>query len=349
MKYRLAYTLLFLFIFSVSVSQEVVHTRLPFIAVCPGTMAVQVQTENCAGISSISLSFSYDSNSLDYLGCQNINTALNSGTYVINANDGHILFAWFSINPVTIGNGLLFDVLFSSHASTSSILSWDTTNSECSYTDINGLEIESVFHDGFVFDLLDKPALLSPLNYSSGLPIQNTFNWTPCECGCQYEFQLSKDSLFQQAGIQVQGLTITSHTVSNLDYNSSYFWRVRSGNQVDTSSWSDTYRFKTKLPDAIEEISQSVPIGIQNLAAIQGNQVINFTVNSQISVDITVCLYELTGRSIKTAEFQGIKPGETNLLITTGKLSTGIHCIVFEINNIEYKSRISKKINIINP
>ncbi|MGA2368041.1 MAG: hypothetical protein ABSF74_05685 [Dehalococcoidia bacterium] len=91
--------------------------------------------------------------------------------------------------------------------------------------------------------------LLSPNNGGIDIPIKPTFSWSPWEDATKYQLDLASDSEFKQMVITATINATTYEYSGQLDYGTSYFWRVRAiemPSQNIPSDWSSTFDFETK-------------------------------------------------------------------------------------------------------
>ena len=100
--------------------------------------------------------------------------------------------------------------------------------------------------------------LLAPDNGSFGCKVRPmSFSWSPWKEATRYEFVLAKDQEFQQV-VKSAITTTTAYQYDGvLEYNTNYFWRVRTievNGQPVTSDWSATFSFRT------EEAPPEVPV-----------------------------------------------------------------------------------------
>jgi hypothetical protein len=96
-----------------------------------------------------------------------------------------------------------------------------------------------------------KPSLLTPANNSEGIAIDTTLIWKYSSGATSYHLQVSLSSDFTTPIINKPGLIITSFPLTNLGYKTRYYWRVSASNPIGTSSWSDTWNYKTtNIPPA---------------------------------------------------------------------------------------------------
>ena len=93
---------------------------------------------------------------------------------------------------------------------------------------------------------LGTPALIYPANDSADVPVYNLgLGWSAVDHADGYLVEYSPDSTFTSGVVSVS--PINSDTIlSNLLYETPYFWRVRAFEDSFWGGWSDTLRFVTR-------------------------------------------------------------------------------------------------------
>lgn len=94
--------------------------------------------------------------------------------------------------------------------------------------------------------IIAPPENLEPANNSINFDFKNKFSWKFVEGAENYIFEISSDENFNNI-ISAFDLTKTETMVTNLEFDRTYFWRVRSVRSVDTSDWSAYNKFETLL------------------------------------------------------------------------------------------------------
>jgi hypothetical protein len=95
---------------------------------------------------------------------------------------------------------------------------------------------------------LSGMALLTPVNNSTGISVNPVLSWEDAFGAISYSLQVSLSSDFSSTIVHQSGITNTSFSVTNLNYNTSYYWRVSATNSVGTGDWSDIWNFITDVP-----------------------------------------------------------------------------------------------------
>ncbi len=116
----------------------------------------------------------------------------------------------------------------------------------------------SAFSDTWSFktgyELLEVPTLVSPTDLSSNLPYTSVgLEWTSITDANFYQYQYSTDNTFA-TGVHTATSVLTTANISELDANTTYYWRVRGGNNAGFSNWSTVWSFTT------ENIVLDVPV-----------------------------------------------------------------------------------------
>jgi hypothetical protein len=91
--------------------------------------------------------------------------------------------------------------------------------------------------------------LLSPKDKCEGCPIKPTaLSWTPFKEATKYEVQLAKDPAFTQVIKRATTTTTAYQYTDPLEYNKSYYWRVRAtevNGKSNVSDWSGVFTLRT--------------------------------------------------------------------------------------------------------
>lgn len=91
------------------------------------------------------------------------------------------------------------------------------------------------------------PALLSPTDGAMDQPLQPTFTWAAVIGAASYDLQVATDVAFNNIVLTETGLTNTSHTPgTNLENETTYYWRVKANGDCGDSSFSAPFSFTTE-------------------------------------------------------------------------------------------------------
>jgi Leucine-rich repeat (LRR) protein len=97
----------------------------------------------------------------------------------------------------------------------------------------------------------DTTYLSSPKDGDVNQPLIITLKWDPESNSDNYYLQVAENSSFSESDFFIDHPNIesTSYDLSGLNYDKTYFWRVRAINAAGEGAWSKTWSFKTwRLP-----------------------------------------------------------------------------------------------------
>lgn len=88
------------------------------------------------------------------------------------------------------------------------------------------------------------PTLSSPANGATGVAVSTTLIWNASAGATSYTVQISKNSAFTEL-VNHTDVAATSFSVSALNNNTTYYWRVQAKNANGSSEWSNIWSFVT--------------------------------------------------------------------------------------------------------
>jgi hypothetical protein len=106
--------------------------------------------------------------------------------------------------------------------------------------------------DAWRFTTMDEPLqppsavqLVSPGNGVTGVSVNPTLVWEGSLNAGHYTLQLANDANFNNLVIDEGNIVETSYDVSNLEFITTYYWRVMAHNDAGDSPWSEVWSFTT--------------------------------------------------------------------------------------------------------
>jgi len=131
-----------------TVESNAIDVTAGSVEVCAGEVVIPVSVANLYNVASMSLTLTFDDNTLTYTGFSDLNPALDGGIYSINAVGNQVKLGYFNISPLNFGNGLLVNYHFTSTGGNSD-LTWDVlVPGNCEFNNINEDIIPSNYFNG---------------------------------------------------------------------------------------------------------------------------------------------------------------------------------------------------------
>ena len=138
-------------------------------------------------------------------------------------------------------------------------------------------------------DFPGVPVLVSPTSSSINQPLLTSLRWNAVSKATSYHLQVSTDSPFHTLMYNDSLIADTSRFVGSLNYNTTYYWRVRSKNSNGSQGFSDVWSFRTamKLPEIpVLALPPSSSINQPVITSLRWNAVSNATsYRLQVSTD----------------------------------------------------------------
>jgi Leucine-rich repeat (LRR) protein len=99
--------------------------------------------------------------------------------------------------------------------------------------------------------ILNKPTLYSSNCGLINRPLSDTLTWNKVAWADSYGLQVSTSPDFNNTILDARGITKNSYIISNLEYGTTYYWRVNASDSIGTTGWSDVCNFTTlpEIPD----------------------------------------------------------------------------------------------------
>jgi hypothetical protein len=94
--------------------------------------------------------------------------------------------------------------------------------------------------------ILTSPTLVSPKNNTFDLENEIKLTWNEVENSTTYQIQITDDPNFQEENLIDYESSENSLNLSDLEFGTNYFWRVRSVNQNGPSEWTNPWQFGIK-------------------------------------------------------------------------------------------------------
>ena len=89
------------------------------------------------------------------------------------------------------------------------------------------------------------PVLISPEDGAGEQSTDIEFQWNESQLADNYNLQVANTSDFSDPIVNEEGISSTSYEVENLEYQSTYYWRVSGSNLAGQGDWSETWQFAT--------------------------------------------------------------------------------------------------------
>lgn len=159
----------------------------------------------------------------------------------------------------------------------------------------------SVWSEPWTFTTLNSVTLTAPANNATNTSLSPLLDWATLTGITGYQVQLSGDNTF--ASLIAEGFPLQAEsqftTPVVLDRETTYWWRARAINGLDSSNWSPVWSFVTQPPVGIEEPGFEQQLQIYPNPA-DNTLFIQWSGNSSLRVQLSVT--DIVGKTVLNRE-----------------------------------------------
>lgn len=188
---------------------------------------------------------------------------------------------------------------------------------------INKLKMTITYALGQIMPL--APILITPENGATNVSIQPMLCWQRANSASSYRLQVSTSSKFLTTILDQSDIADSLFAITNLAYNTTYYWHVNATNTVGTSEWSSTWSFTTAQPTMIEQTGSTLPeefmLGQNYPNPFNPVTTIEFSLaaNSNCRLEI----FDTMGRAVQTLVQQHLPAGNYRIQWHGGNCASG--------------------------
>jgi photosystem II stability/assembly factor-like uncharacterized protein len=139
------------------------------------------------------------------------------------------------------------------------------------------------------------PNIVSPENESIDESDEIILRWKSVENVKSYQLQISKVAYFNSSYdniVDEQALTETSYKLKDLDYNTTYYWRLKSNYEEAESQWSSVNKFTTKKGNWFAQVDSLSSINLADVYFL--NKDLGWVVGTGYSQSWGAIIYKTT-------------------------------------------------------
>jgi type IX secretion system substrate protein len=163
------------------------------------------------------------------------------------------------------------------------------------------------------------PNLVSPTNGATNELINTNLSWNSSANANSYSIQVDTEIDFSQPLVFEDTVTNNSTSTPQLDYNTTYYWRVNAANLAGESDWSEVWNFTTEMMTGLEELKTEY--GLKVYPNPSDGQ---FTLETKCLVrEWQVSVFNLQGQRVWEDDWE-IK-GNDKLVLQLGFLAKGMY------------------------
>ncbi len=171
-----------------------------------------------------------------------------------------------------------------------------------------------------------RVVLNSPTDSLEGVAGEPTLAWNSAETAISYSLQVSASEEFTAPVIDEENLADTSLMVVGLEGLTTYYWRVRAGNEFGNGDWSEIWQFTTMTLVSNEDES-----GIPEKFSLSQNYPNPFNPSTNIRFElpkaglVTLEVFNMLGQKVATIVNEQFVAGTHTVRFDGSNLSSGVY------------------------
>lgn len=192
---------------------------------------------------------------------------------------------------------------------------------------------ESEWSEIWVFStILPTPNLELPINSAENVGLESNLSWESIDGANKYNVELATDEQFINKIIESsKTISTNSLSLSGLEKDETYYWRVNSESDIALSNWSDVWSFKTSK--AVSFVSSFDEIGTIKITPNPVTELATIEMRLIKSEYINIYLTDLNGRNLKTITDRLYSEKQVHQIeFNKGTLASGIYFLNININ-----------------
>ncbi len=180
---------------------------------------------------------------------------------------------------------------------------------------------------------LGTPKLLLPENYTVDTELSVDLEWSAIAGASEYLLQVATDNNFENLVVDLDNINNTGYSLTDLEDDTDYFWRVAANNSSLDGNWTYYFVFSTMYVEGVNDLENGMSISVY---PVPFND--HLIIESKENITkARVSIYSLDGR----LQVQQIIQNEYTR-INTNQLKNGIYIVQFVDGRNEYNFRVVK-------
>ena len=159
------------------------------------------------------------------------------------------------------------------------------------------------------------PVLLAPLQDAVDVPVDTELKWQTVADAISYRLQVSLLPDFSTFFVNQAELPDTLYSLSELDHDTFYHWRVSASNVAGESEFSEARQFTTASPSSVREEADGIPRRYALLPVYPNpfNPSVTITYEIPEASEVTLTLYNGMGQEVRRLAFGLHMSGKYNM------------------------------------
>ncbi|ROL61007.1 T9SS C-terminal target domain-containing protein, partial [Bacteroidetes/Chlorobi group bacterium ChocPot_Mid] len=183
------------------------------------------------------------------------------------------------------------------------------------------------------------PVIAEPANGASGVDRTLLLKWNTVQYATEYELLVSKKNDFSSDIVVNEPMVYNNQkSIGGLEYDETYYWKVKAKNASGSGPWSETYSFKVKTLGSVND---------EALARFKVNAYPNpFNESNILSFSlvnnsrVVIKMYNLSGVEVETLLNKDLPAGEHSVSWRPKGLESGVYFYSIQIGDTKFVKEV---------
>jgi len=172
---------------------------------------------------------------------------------------------------------------------------------------------------------IDVPILISPPDSAVNVSTSPTFEWAPVNGAVSYTLQISTFGSFINFVVNQPGITSTSYSVTDLEENKKYYWRVRGATANYEGLFSQVFRFTTGSTNSVDDDKNLFAYNLEQNYPNPFNPVTKIKFGVPITAIVSLSIYNVIGEQLAVLIDKEFDAGIYEIDFDASNLPSGIY------------------------
>ena len=158
-----------------------------------------------------------------------------------------------------------------------------------------------------------------------------TLEWAVVPNALYYHVQVAKDNQFGNMVYEKENYWTNDLYLQDLDYNTTYFWRIKAYNEAGETTWSPVYSFTTEDETSVADYQEFG--GDVNVYPNPAQTETSISLELSTLTNVTVDIFDASGSKVIALPMQQLAAGTQTIRLNVSDLVAGVYTYTIVAND----------------
>jgi hypothetical protein len=173
--------------------------------------------------------------------------------------------------------------------------------------------------------------LVFPADNATEMLTDITLEWAVVPNALYYHVQVAKDNQFGNMVYEKENYWTNDLYLQDLDYNTTYFWRIKAYNEAGETTWSPVYSFTTEDETSVADYQEFG--GDVNVYPNPAQTETSISLELSTLTNVTVDIFDASGSKVIALPMQQLAAGTQTIRLNVSDLVAGVYTYTIVAND----------------